>query len=79
MQCNHVRISPCDGKTGMLMQRTDRHVYVALALAIAAAILSAENGADPYRQVRLLLLANAAEAVMAAGAIGEDPDAITPP
>ena len=56
----------------MLMQRTDRNVYVALVLAIAATILSAENTGDPYRQVRLLRLTTAVEATYIAGAIGEN-------
>jgi len=47
---------------------------VALMLAIAAAILSAENAGDPYRQVRFLLLTTAAEATYIAGAISENVD-----
>ena len=58
----------------MPMQRTDRHVYLALTLAIAAAIASTERAGDPYRQARSLVLSTAAGATALAGAIVENVD-----
>ena len=63
----------------MIQQRTGGQVYIALALATMAAVMSIVPPSVPFEPARFLLLANAAEATMAAGAIGEDPDAITPP
>jgi hypothetical protein len=63
----------------MIQQRTGGQVYIALALATMAAIMSAAHPATPLETARFLLMANAPEAAMAAGAIGEAPDAIRLP
>jgi hypothetical protein len=63
----------------MTQQQTGGHIYIALALATLAAILSGAPPAAPSDPARFLLLTSAADAAMAAGAIGEDPDAVTPP
>ena len=54
--------------------RTDSHVYIALALAAAAAILSVpSNPSDLDLRVRALLSAvTAPEADVTAGAVGND-------
>jgi len=56
----------------MLRQRNSRHIYLALTLAVAAAILSTEHPSDPYQQARLLLLTVAPEATVIAGMIEEN-------
>jgi hypothetical protein len=55
-------------------ERTDSHVYLALALAAAAAILSApSNPSDLNQRVRALLSAiTGPEADVIAGAVGND-------
>jgi hypothetical protein len=44
-----------------------------------AAIMSSVPPSARVETARFLLLATAVEAAMAAGAIGEDPDLVTPP
>jgi hypothetical protein len=61
------------------MQRTGAHVYVALMLAIAAAMLSTEHPAQLYRQARSLLLTDGPAAASVADAIAEHPQVIVPP
>jgi hypothetical protein len=63
----------------MTQQQTGGHVYIALALATLAAILSVAPPTAQSESVRFLLQTSAADAAMAAGAIGEDPDAVAPP
>jgi hypothetical protein len=63
----------------MIRQQSDGHVYLALALAVLAAILSVAPPVPPRASARFLLLTSAAEAAMAAGAIGEDPAIVAPP
>lgn len=63
----------------MLTQRTNCHVYIALILAIATAILSAEPLGGAYRQVSSLLTTDGPEASAIAGAIAEHPETIVPP
>jgi hypothetical protein len=63
----------------MIQQQTGNRIYMVLALAILAAIMSVEHPAPPRGLAHYLLLTSAPEAAVAAGAIGEDPDAITPP
>ncbi len=63
----------------MIQQRTSGQVYIALALATMAAIMSIVPPSVPFEPARFLWLTSAPEAAMAAGAIGQDPDAITPP
>jgi hypothetical protein len=55
-------------------ERTDNHVYIALALAAAAAILSVpSNPSDLNQRVRALLSAiTGPEADVTAGAVGND-------
>lgn len=62
----------------MIQRRTDSHVYIALALATLTAITSIVHPAAPAGLARFLLLTSAPEAAAAAGAIGEDPNAVTP-
>ena len=62
----------------MIKQQIGPHIYVALALATLTAIMSFEHPADPSEPVRFLLLTIAPEAATAAGAIGEDLDAVMP-
>ncbi len=54
------------------------HVYVALALAMAAAVLSSRSEDDFRRRVQDLLQVASAEAAITAGAIGETPDDFMP-
>ncbi|HEY1935248.1 MAG TPA: hypothetical protein VGG99_24855 [Acetobacteraceae bacterium] len=62
----------------MVKQQEATGIYIALALATFAAIMSAEKPAAPRGLTDFLLLTSAPEAAAAAGAIGEDPDAVTP-
>jgi hypothetical protein len=62
----------------MIQQQTGYQIYMALALAILAAIMSVEKPAAPPGLAHYLLLTSAPEATAAAGAIGEDPEAVTP-
>jgi hypothetical protein len=62
----------------MIQQQTGNRIYIALALATLAAIMSVEKPAAPRGLAHFLLLTSAPEAALAAGAIGEDPDAVTP-
>jgi hypothetical protein len=61
------------------MQGTGSHVYVALILAIAAAMLSAEHPDQLYQQARALLLTDGPQAASVAGAIAEHPEIVVPP
>jgi hypothetical protein len=62
----------------MIQQQTGYQIYMALALAILAAIMSVEKPATPRGLPHYLLLTSAPDAAAAAGAIGEDPDTVTP-
>ena len=62
----------------MIRQPTVTRIYAALALATFAAIMSVETPAAPSGLAHFLLLTCAPEAAAAAGAIGEDPDAVAP-
>lgn len=62
----------------MIQQQTVNGIYIALALATLAAIMSVEKPAAPCELAHFLLLTSAPETAAAAGAIGEDPDAVTP-
>jgi len=63
----------------MIQQQTGHRITIALALATLAAIMPVETPAAPRGLAHYLLLTSAPEAAAAAGAIGEDPDAVTPP
>ena len=63
----------------MLRQRNGRLVYLALTLAVAATIVSAEHPGDPYQQVRLLLLTVGPQATVIAGAIAENAETFVSP
>lgn len=66
----------------MIKQQAVNSIYIALALALAlatfAAIMSVGKPAAPHGLAHFLLLTSAPEAAAAAGAIGEDPDTVTP-
>jgi hypothetical protein len=63
----------------MLRQRNGRLVYLALTLAIAAAILSAEHPGDAYQQARGLLLTVGPEATVIASAIEQNAETVVSP
>jgi hypothetical protein len=63
----------------MARQQSDGHVYIALALAVLAAILSVAPPAPSREQVHSLLMTSDADAAMASGAIGEDPAGLASP
>jgi hypothetical protein len=57
-----------------------RSVYIALALAATAAIMSAPGQADNTGQILQLLFSTAApDAAAIAGAIGDNPQSLMPP
>jgi len=62
----------------MIQQQTVNGIYIALALATFAAIMSVESPTAPRGLAHFLLLTSAPEAAATAGAIGEDPDAVMP-
>jgi hypothetical protein len=80
-RCGRIlRVIPdAKGTAGMLRQRNGRLVYLALALAAATAILSAERPGDPYRQARLLLLTVGPEATVIAVAMATNAEAFVSP
>jgi hypothetical protein len=51
-------------------------VYISLALAAVAAILSAEPSRDFHQVMRNLALSSELEVYTAAGAIGENPESV---
>jgi hypothetical protein len=58
-----------------MIKLTDKHVYLALILAIAAAFSSGSFRDGFYRHVSDILMTNSGmEAGIDAGAIGEDPE-----
>jgi hypothetical protein len=63
-----------EGNIATMTERTGSHVYVALALAAAAAVLSVpSNPGDLNQRARMLLSAmTGPEADMSAGAVGND-------
>lgn len=63
----------------MLKQRNGRLVYLALTLAIATAILSAEHPGEPYQQARFLLLTAGPEATAIASAIEQNAETVVSP
>jgi len=63
----------------MLRQRNGRLVYLALTLAGAAAVLSAEHPGDPYQQARLLLLTVGPDATVIAGAVEQNAETFVSP
>ena len=63
----------------MLKHRTGRLVYLALTLAIAAAILSAEHPGEPYQQARGLLLTAGPEATVIASATAQNAETVVSP
>jgi hypothetical protein len=67
------------GTTRMLKRRTGHHVYFALVLAAATAILSAERPGDPYRQALVLMLTVGPEATVIANAMAENAETFVSP
>jgi hypothetical protein len=63
----------------MLRKPNGRLFYLALTLAVAAAILSTERAGDPYQQARFLLLTAGPEATVIAGAIAENAETFVSP
>jgi hypothetical protein len=63
----------------MLKKRNGRLVYLVLTLAIAAAILSAENPGDPYQQAHLVLLTVGPEATVIAVAMEQNAETVVSP
>jgi hypothetical protein len=63
----------------MLNKRNGRHLYLALALATATAILSAAHPGDPYQQARLLLATVGPEATVIASTMAENAQTFVSP
>jgi len=67
------------GVIRMLKKRNGRHIYLALVLAAATAIMSAEQPGDAYQQARLLLAAVGPEATSIASTMAANAEMFVSP